>query len=274
VQILASALPGFRDLRAPLTAGYLWLLFLWIAFKPDLAARPTNEIAGAVYDLGKAVGPIWIGLAIGILAYLIGSVSQVLSPALGGVVKFGWNKTETRLDSLREKYVWIPLMPVSKPVSPLTRYLDDAIEGQARYMKLNNENISSNIDIHSFASQLIAHLAEQAEPKIARDVSFPATLLLAKESLLFTETDRLKAETQFRLAIVPPLVAITILVSLGSTLWWLICLVPILILLWQSQARILEYRNLMYGALERGLIESDSVEMFRKMAEPNLDGAT
>jgi hypothetical protein len=39
MQILASALPGFRDLRAPLTAGYLWLILLWIWLKPDLASR-------------------------------------------------------------------------------------------------------------------------------------------------------------------------------------------------------------------------------------------
>ena len=56
VQILASALPGFRDLRAPLTAGYLWVFFLWILVKPDLNNPPTNAVAGAVYDLAKEVG--------------------------------------------------------------------------------------------------------------------------------------------------------------------------------------------------------------------------
>ena len=42
MQILASALPGFRDLHAPLTAGYLWLVFLWLLLK----ARPQYATIG------------------------------------------------------------------------------------------------------------------------------------------------------------------------------------------------------------------------------------
>jgi hypothetical protein len=60
----SSHLPGFRDLRAPLTAGYLWLLLLWIVIKPDISKRPTNSVVGSVYDLAKDAGPIWIGLGV------------------------------------------------------------------------------------------------------------------------------------------------------------------------------------------------------------------
>ena len=68
MQILASALPGFRDLRAPLIAGYLWLMFLWILIKLDIHKRPINGVAAAVYDLVKDAGPIWIGLGVGVAA--------------------------------------------------------------------------------------------------------------------------------------------------------------------------------------------------------------
>jgi hypothetical protein len=76
VKILASALPGFRDLRAPLIAGYMWLVFLWLLVKPEIATRPANGTTAAMYDLAKHAGPIWIGLGVGVAAYLIGSVSQ------------------------------------------------------------------------------------------------------------------------------------------------------------------------------------------------------
>ncbi len=83
MEILATALPGFRHLRAPLIAGYLWLVFLWILIKPDIHKRPTNGVAAAVYDLAKDAGPIWVGLGVGVAVYLVGTVSQALSPMLG-----------------------------------------------------------------------------------------------------------------------------------------------------------------------------------------------
>lgn len=56
MQILASALPGFRDLRAPLLAGYLWLIFVWILIKPDIRTGPNNAVDTAMYDLAKDAG--------------------------------------------------------------------------------------------------------------------------------------------------------------------------------------------------------------------------
>jgi hypothetical protein len=268
VQILASALPGFRDLRAPLTAGYLWLVLLWIWLKPDLAARPTNEIAGSIYDLGRAAGPIWVGLAVGIAAYLIGAVSQVLSPPLARTTKFAWDTAEQLVDRLHKRFKWIPPLPMSKTRSPLARYSDKAVEQGIKYLRRNAERERSEEEIEKLVRAQVANLADEALFEIDRDVSLPATLLLAKESLLFTEADRLKAENQFRLAIVPPLTAATAFLWCSSSNWWLLSLIPISILLSQSHIRSLEYRNLMYGALERNLIESDSVDMFRKLAEP------
>jgi hypothetical protein len=33
--VLASLLPGVRELRAPLAAGYLWLMSGWLAWTPE-----------------------------------------------------------------------------------------------------------------------------------------------------------------------------------------------------------------------------------------------
>jgi hypothetical protein len=76
MQILASALPGFRDLRAPLTAGYMWLLFIYLLVRPELGTRPTNEIGAAVFDLANEVGRLWLALAVGTAAYLVGAISD------------------------------------------------------------------------------------------------------------------------------------------------------------------------------------------------------
>jgi hypothetical protein len=72
VNILANALPGFRDLRAPLTAGYIWLVFVWLLFTPNVSTRPSSVVGGAIYDLSRDVGRIWLAVAIGVIAYSSG----------------------------------------------------------------------------------------------------------------------------------------------------------------------------------------------------------
>lgn len=65
LQILASALPGFRDLRAPIIAGYMWLVFAWLIVQPDPNHRPDGGVGAAVYDLGHDVGRVWVFIAVG-----------------------------------------------------------------------------------------------------------------------------------------------------------------------------------------------------------------
>lgn len=262
MQILASALPGFRDLRAPLTAGYLWLILLWIALKPDLAMRPTNEVAGSVYDLGKHVGPIWIGLGLSVAAYLIGAVSQALSPTINSLLDRIWQRlyhhyASREFNSDGSKNKSLPKMFLTYHRDPLDKLCDIALNRMYAYQYRNANGDTPNYE------EKVDEEASVAREGLYEEIKLPATLLLGKEPELFTEADRLKAEGQFRLSIVPPLTVITVYIALTLSLWWLFIIIPILILLWQSHTRNLEYRYLMFGAIQRGVIDSESVEQFK-----------
>ena len=81
--MLASLLPGVRELRAPLAAGYLWLLAAWLLFYDEIPSR--EEATGAVdafYGLNDEATAIGLAIALSFLAYLIGSLSQALSELL------------------------------------------------------------------------------------------------------------------------------------------------------------------------------------------------
>jgi hypothetical protein len=261
VQILASALPGFRDLRAPLTAGYLWLIFLWIVLKPDLATRPTNEIAGAVYDLGKSAGSLWIGIAIGVVAYLIGSVSQIMSPALSASLSGIWEALYAHYEIRQLEGKRLPKAFVNYHRDPVDKYDLEAAGKYSRSPPRDEEGEFVDTD------QIIGNRGYMARVGIRQEIKLPATLLIGKEPQLFTEADRLKSESQFRLAIVPPLAVITIYISGSLSFWWALLLFPIIILLWQSHTRSLEYRYLMLGAIERGIIVSNSLEAMKNWVE-------
>jgi DNA-binding transcriptional ArsR family regulator len=74
--MLVSLLPGVRELRAPLAAGYLWLVTFWIALAPRVPALISTEgVYRDIYNLGQAVGKPAIAIASAFVAYLIGTLS-------------------------------------------------------------------------------------------------------------------------------------------------------------------------------------------------------
>ena len=52
--MLANLLPGLRDLRAPLAAGYLWLAAGWLYLAPQLPAS-ANDATGVMKDIYRVV---------------------------------------------------------------------------------------------------------------------------------------------------------------------------------------------------------------------------
>jgi len=83
VQILSNALPGFRDLRGPIIAGYMWLVFAWVIVSPDVGVRPDGRVSGALYDLADHAGSVWVAVAVSVVAYLLGAVSREAGRVVG-----------------------------------------------------------------------------------------------------------------------------------------------------------------------------------------------
>jgi hypothetical protein len=74
-----NLLPGLRELRAPLAAGYLWLASAWLALGSRLPVeRPLGkgEVA-RLWDLGGAVGKTTVLAVVSFAAYLIGSFLEI-----------------------------------------------------------------------------------------------------------------------------------------------------------------------------------------------------
>ncbi|WP_432190694.1 hypothetical protein, partial [Streptomyces sp. Tue6028] len=79
--MLASLLPGLRELRTPLTVGYLWLICVWLWFHDLLPQRATAH--GAIrdlYDLAAMLPSASALAAVTFTAYFLGSIIE-LDPA-------------------------------------------------------------------------------------------------------------------------------------------------------------------------------------------------
>src|SRR5256885_15971235 len=74
--LLGSILPGLRELRAPLAAGYGWLIFGWLVFHESLSKSRASP--GLVHDIARALEnrPVAIlAVLTAVCSYVIGCVS-------------------------------------------------------------------------------------------------------------------------------------------------------------------------------------------------------
>jgi hypothetical protein len=127
--VLASLLPGIRDLRAPLAAGYMWLLAGWLLFHSRIPSR--DEATGgidALYALENATTSVGLAVALSFLAYLIGSLSQAVSDWLVHRHERWTARPGYRVYPLWERISL--LLPQAHPLSWATRrsLIDRALE--------------------------------------------------------------------------------------------------------------------------------------------------
>jgi hypothetical protein len=78
--LLMNLLPGLRDLRAPLAAGYLWLAAGWLCFAPELPTS-INEAQGVLKDIYRVIqasSPVAVLAGLTFAAYIVGILSAGL----------------------------------------------------------------------------------------------------------------------------------------------------------------------------------------------------
>ncbi|MFD9629902.1 hypothetical protein [Streptomyces violascens] len=76
--MLASLLPGIREIRAPLAAGYIWMITLWVIFSESIPKKNGAQgIWKTAYQLSSMVGVPATLAAITFAAYLFGCLLEI-----------------------------------------------------------------------------------------------------------------------------------------------------------------------------------------------------
>lgn len=250
-RILASALPGFRDLRAPVITGYVWLLFAWLLVKPDPNHKPTNALGAALYDLGHDAGRIWITVAISVAAYFVGSLSLSLSDLIrlglqGNLLRLLGGFQFRREEGISPIYHRAMLtLRRLKPTGPRFAELQEEVEQRAK----------------------------EAESESLRELDLPAILLIGDQSELFAEVDRLRAEGELRMGVAPPLIALSILGATAVSIWWLAAAPAAMILFLQGAKREIDAKKSIADAIRRGRVPSSAAAKFTAWVDQGLPQA-
>ena len=255
MQILANALPGFRDLRAPLIAGYAWLLFAWLWTSPELN-QMTEGIGGSLYDLSQRAGPIWTGLAVGVAAYLVGALSQTVS-GLAQRAVLAVPPFEYRLEILN--------LQTNREIQAAYERGKQMIQVAGRAGQLEAGST------RKLGSQL-AERYEEANREGQRELDLPATLLVGDQAGLFAEVDRVRAEGELRMAVLPPLVALGILLGSCESGWWYLLIPAGLVLFYQGVQRDFDAKKIISDAISMRRVEASSVAKFSEWITETLRG--
>lgn len=232
--MLASLLPGLREVRTPLTVGYLWLLVIWLAFADKIPTeRPAGDnLIARLFDLGGMLGQPATVAALTFLAYVLGALITIPigGPRAGGRVLAlagAWERFregrfrrghlprklrfrleyESEFSSEHERTVYEFSSEYERTRSSFDKFIWDEIRKLAVCLRDPNDDeearAAKETAFHEAASAVVAPLAE-LRPR----------LLVANQEV-YGEYDRCAAEADFRVNLCPPIIALAILMGIN-----------------------------------------------------------
>jgi hypothetical protein len=288
--MFANLLPGVRELRAPLAAGYLWLLFAWLILPIE---RPTAKAAkqdtgtlGRLYELEPLVGPIGLAVVVSIAAYLLGSLTLGLAPwwrrmglrqrrAEAAAERSGepapparwpwtrsyWrNRLRTIENELWRKYTGRLASARMSPLQGLKLWLVSSRvtpSGRDRLMTWADRryrDLGDDPQVQEGGDPDVGHLFISA----VNGFEEVKTKLTATNELLYSEVDRRENEGTFRAALVPPLLALLVYLMFTESHLWVAGIIPALLLWVQGRRLRAEAGELLADAL----LAHDDLEPF------------
>jgi hypothetical protein len=214
-ELLANLLPGIRDLRGPLTVGYMWLLNLWLLFADDVPReRPSNnDVVAKLFDLGNLVGATVVLAAVSFVAYMIGSLLFV--------------NPEGRL----WEAFWVTVGKIS-PIQGLLPWRRDRT-----------------------SQELSRWMDRQQEARYELNIAQLAAKLRVASADLYSDYDRLRSEAELRINVAPPLAVLSILLGLNLSRLYFIGVAISIVLVFQGLQRQQEGRSLVLQALMASVIK-------------------
>lgn len=179
--MLASLLPGLRDVRTPLTVGYLYLLVGWLLFAGHVPRQrpPDDGFITRLFDLVGILGPAAAVAALSFLAYVLGALLTVSTDRGAG---------RLLLDRLNRR-VGVDPRQTDRQLAELLRAVAERIEDKSGGLTPEERR-----EVDEEASR--AGRASAADLRVR--------LLVANQEL-YGEYDRLSAEADFRLNLCAPL---------------------------------------------------------------------
>ena len=278
LNLLSSVLPGFRALRAPVVSGFLWIAVIVLyslthKVKISVNAHDVNAVLSAAHTWFLAAA-IPVALTI---AYLIGIVmSGITTPIIRWLIKIApkyinktkklvpayWHYEGARRNIFRRFYNLINA----------AAYRLNPITSEARGYAI--DYILSTLTAAGATTH--AALVYPFEGAV-RSIPDYSVQLAQTAPTQYQEYDRLQAEADFRLSVVPPLVCIGCLLPWHRTVWIVVAAIASAVLFFQAVSQTRKAIELIALSMFQGYAVMVPVkllaEYFRSLdPQPQSDG--
>ena len=297
--MLANLLPGVREIRAPLAAGYIWLVFSWLLLEPLPSRGDAEGLLKSTYALADAVTPVGVGIALTFGAYVFGSLSESITQLPRRVLRNFEFSTQTgikisllldeRLNEIERR-----LRRISLPLDAFMREHVDSRPGAGMstmstamstamstvlspgvFREL--DSLSRYRDLYSHGGQRpfgvrYAELPGRGELffGISNNLDLITTRLLGDQAELFSAIDRKRAEAEFRFAVASPLLALIVFLGVRENWFWLIAIIAVALLYGQGVGRLWAATELIVDALSLGRVDAPVLERLARLADEVL----
>jgi hypothetical protein len=240
VNVLASLLPGLREVRAPLAAGFVWLVALWFLLEPRWPRGDDAGIVGSAARLMDMLNLLGQGVVLSFAAYLLGSFSMFIfsAPLLRLIQMSGDGVQHRYLSGLSE----LARLSLEQVAADERQHLEEVLS-------LSGEGVDEVLGLSAPVGPVpvaedkiyLVRKGRRAKPyagllhsgttqpnpeerqhkviaaRVLRDLPVVANAqLLGKEPEVFSAVDRSQAEVEFRVAMVPALAALSLSVSVAA----------------------------------------------------------
>lgn len=268
MHLLMNLLPGLREVRPPLASGFIWLFLAWLLIL-DSNVEPANEggIVGAVYTLLSTSNTIGAIAAITFLAYILGTVSEVLFSTLSTALLDAWSAVTGEVRSMRRSREsteglsqrkrqqqdvtraldiaesltlgrWVTprgatrLAQVARRIGEKARKREQELERRARDAQIKPREVNLGSLAKWRGKDVPGNTAEYItlQGALAQDIPQNANQIQEQMPARFSSYDRLRGEADFRLAIAPPIATTSIILGFQESLLWLLGLLATLLL--------------------------------------------
>jgi hypothetical protein len=274
VGVLSSLLPGLRDVRAPLAAGYVFLFDLWLTFADGIpSAEEATGVAASIYRLEEVVSSFGLAVAISFVAYLLGVFFDAasnplirLERAVEAPVRKAFRVPAPRrgVNEIYERFIKGEVQILERERKVRSLSVDDAFRAIARTNA--SYGYGTHLDPHlagDFGQRPLeesgASLSDAvSDQALASDRTRVLTQLMTTSDLqpLYGEYDRQKSEARFRTAIFLPLVMLLIVLSVAEhPLWSLLVIGPVYLLV-QAGSLTRRAEDSLTGAISSGRLVS------------------
>jgi hypothetical protein len=257
---MLGALPGIREIRAPLAAGYIWLLNLWLLTRAYDAE--TNNLSEAFFQLGQLTGTVSLSVAIGFAAYLLGSLTEGALLFLVALV------TELRVSN-RGKATLASVVAREMEGVDSSRFSEAEIEREFLRRRTTKRHLHHYDDLLEVGSRVRGKMPkgdieDVLLGEMMDDLDLVKTRLLEEHKEVFSVSDRLNSEGDLRFAVIPPMILLAGVIAHEAWIWWLfpVFLVPILLIGLQAWARKRRGGDVLADALSLRLVEAPAAEDF------------